>query len=290
MLACLFLAALVVVLAVCSAFLPVLVAFGVAALAAGAAVALAWWAGPGLLAHLLGAHQVEPSDEPRVHNLLDSLCLSVGVQKPRVLLIDVETPNVCSIGASSRSTSIVVTRGLVDMLSIVELEGALARELVQLKRGGVAGRTLVALAVGLLAGIVGAAGLRALGSCYGGEEREALADIEAVSVTRYPPALQDAIMKMSVAACDDGERSTSSKVGGQPELNGQPEENGQAAPASRRVPFGWRATNFLWMIRPICPSPPMPPPTAGTRFPERSGREGALARNARIRIEMLAEI
>ncbi len=266
-----FVLALAVVWAACAVLLPGLAALGVAVVVGAGAASAMWLAGPGLLLHLLRARPAEPSAEPRVHNLLDSLCLSVGVCKPRVMLIDAGAPNVCTIGTARRSIAVVVTKGFAGSLSLVEMEGALARELVQIRRGSVPGRTLVALAVGLPAGILGSAAYRALSNRYGGEERDAVADIEAVSITRYPPGLQSAIMKMSLAACPGDRRSAPSKP-------------------VRRAPLGWRATSFLWMLRPVCPFAATHPPTGGTPFLERTEDGDELARNARIRVEVLAEM
>lgn len=251
MLVALFAVVFAVIFAVGVAVVPVLSALAVAVLASAGLVAATWWFGPNLLANLLRAHKASSSDEPRVHNLLDSLCLTAGLEKPTVLLVDVDVPNVCVIGTARGSEAIVITRALIDLLELIEIEGALARALAYLKQGDVARDTLAALTVGFPAGITHL-GTGLVKHFAGGEEHEAAIDIAAISITRYPPGLQRAIMKMAVASVS------------------------QATP----WPLAWRATWFLWMIWPTVPPATVPGVDA----------QDALPRTAKMRIDVLAEL
>lgn len=177
------------------------------ALLLGAALLAWWWRTTA--ERVLRALGAEPADErhhARYHNLVDGLCLSFGVERPALHVIDTPALNAASVAGGGQA-GIVCTRGLLDRLDRVELEGALAHELARLRSGQAAAATA---AVGLVAlpslagdGSVGRP-LSGLGDALTpwrdrvlawvlGAERELEADRTAVEVTRYPPGLYHAL-------------------------------------------------------------------------------------------------
>jgi heat shock protein HtpX len=148
-----------------------------------------------LVLSLSHARPASPDDEPRYHNLVEGLCVSAGLAKPELYIIDDEAPNSFATGRSPAHAAIVVTSGLLQKLSRMELEGVLAHELSHIRSNDTLvtslGTALVALPLmpaGPLAG-------RLLGSLVGrGRERDA--DIGGVTLTRYPPGLAAALEKL----------------------------------------------------------------------------------------------
>lgn len=76
-----------------------------------------------------GAKKVERSQEPRLYNLLENLCISRGVPMPQLRVINTFSLNAYASGLSENKAVITVTRGLLDALSDDELEAVLAHEL-----------------------------------------------------------------------------------------------------------------------------------------------------------------
>ncbi|QGG95140.1 M48 family metalloprotease [Actinomarinicola tropica] len=187
----------------------------VGAVAGGAAVA--WWLA-GTSERVLQAVDAVPvpsGEQPRLRNLVDGLCATSGLPVPALSIIDVDAANSLAVGTSPDDTTLVLTRGLLDRLDRIELEGVVARELARVRRGEVALATLLvplgSIAPGLLA--------RFLPDRY-----DVRADIEAVGLTRYPPGLTRALEKTGTAsAVPHVPRSTShlwlddpSPTGGEP--------------------------------------------------------------------------
>ena len=141
------------------------------------------------------ARPVSIDDEPRYHNLVEGLCVSAGLPKPDLYVIDDDIPNSFATGRNPNHAAVVVTSGLLGRLSRMELEGVLAHELAHIRNHDTLvtglGTALVALPL-LPAGSLSASVLRALV----GRGRERDADISGVRLTRYPPGLAAALEKL----------------------------------------------------------------------------------------------
>jgi heat shock protein HtpX len=159
---------------------------------AGAAAALvSWQLHRSADAVVLKRTRSTPADErehARFHNLVEGLAVAAGVPKPSLHVVDDEAPNALALGRDARHAAVVVTTGLLDKLTRIELEGVLAHELSHIRHHDTAVSTLAAAVVGRVApGLVPSAV---------GERRETVADVTGVALTRYPPGLISALEKL----------------------------------------------------------------------------------------------
>lgn len=67
--------------------------------------------------------------EKKLWDALEGLCIGTGLPLPKVYVVETETPNAFSVGMVPERSSLVVTRGLLSLLSPRELEGVLAHEI-----------------------------------------------------------------------------------------------------------------------------------------------------------------
>jgi heat shock protein HtpX len=138
---------------------------------------------------------VSPDEEPRYHNLVEGLCVSAGLPKPDLYVIDDETPNSFATGRNPNHAAIVVTSGLLQKLSRMELEGVLAHELAHIRSHDTLVTGLGTALVALPLMPAGALCARLLSALVGrGRERDA--DLSGVRLTRYPPGLAAALEKL----------------------------------------------------------------------------------------------
>jgi heat shock protein HtpX len=100
------------------------------------------------------AHEVTPQEEPKLHEIVDRLCLLADMKKPRVGVAEIDVPNAFATGRSPSHAVICATRGIMTRLSDEELEAVLAHELSHVAHRDVAVMT-IASGVGMLAGLVG---------------------------------------------------------------------------------------------------------------------------------------
>jgi heat shock protein HtpX len=141
------------------------------------------------------ARPASVDDEPRYHNLVEGLCVSAGLAKPELYLIDDDAPNSFATGRNPDHAAIVVTTGLLQKLSRMELEGVLAHELSHIRSNDTLVTSLGTALVGLPLMFAGPLAARLLATFVGrGRERDA--DIGAARLTRYPPGLAAALEKL----------------------------------------------------------------------------------------------
>jgi heat shock protein HtpX len=183
------------------------------------------------------AREVTPEDEPRLHNIVEGLSIAAGVPKPRVHVVPEQALNAFATGRDPEHSSIAVTRGLLDSLNRVELEGVIGHELAHVvdrdilvgtvvatlagsvillsefftrafwwggmrgrrgsDRGGPAGAIL--LIVGLLLLILAPIFAQIIRFSVS-RQREFLADAQGALLTRYPPGLASALRKIGAAS------------------------------------------------------------------------------------------
>ncbi len=181
----------------------VVVALAVA-LWAGAVALVVVWAGvslwrwrtaSGQVLRALGAVPSRDADRPRVHNLVEGLCATMGLPQPALMVVDSPVANATTVGLDQASAVLVVTSSLESALSVVELEGVLAHELVHIKRLDCVVSTAAVACLAPLAavGLARAGTVRSLT----GNGREFSADLRAVGVVRYPPGLSGALDVLS---------------------------------------------------------------------------------------------
>lgn len=166
-----------------------LVGLVLAAAVAGGMVALLLSQADGYALGRVGAVPADPLVHARFHNLVEGLCAAAGLPKPSLhVLEDEDAPNALALGREPRTASLVVTSGLLEKLSRIELEGVVAHELTHVKSCDTHVSTIALATVGRVApGLVAKA--------VGGP-RESLADVTGVSLTRYPPGLISALEKL----------------------------------------------------------------------------------------------
>src|SRR2546426_2125349 len=201
------------------------------ALSIGGALA-SYFAGDRLILAQSQARELRPDEEQRLHNIVETLAIGLGIPTPRLYVIEDSAPNAFATGRDPQHASVVVTRGLLDKLDRTELEGVLAHEMSHVKnldtrlmlevavllgmvalladwilrtmwwgggrrdrrdRGGGAGILIViGLALAILAPIIAQLIQLAVS-----RQREYLADASGALLTRYPPGLASALRKIA---------------------------------------------------------------------------------------------
>lgn len=152
-----------------------------------------------LTSKLIGASSPGVSLHPRLSNMVDELCVRAGVSQPTVLMVNSDVADAVAFGRSPLAPSLAVTNGLVNSLSVVELEAVIARELSRVRSGDVKFDTLAVALIRLPLAPLGALGRRLVGWARG-DDRVVRDDLAGVGLTRYPPGLSSALSTMESQA------------------------------------------------------------------------------------------
>ncbi len=180
------------------------------------------------------AKPVKKEDYPYLYNVVEGLAMAAGLPKPRCYIIDDTAPNAFASGRNPENSVIVVTKGLLEKLNRIELEGVIAHEMSHIKNYDVLVQTLAVVMVGVVALLSDWilrsffwGGGRRRGKSRGGgsgaqilivvglvlailspivsqlirmaisRKREFLADANGALLTRYPPGLASALRKLA---------------------------------------------------------------------------------------------
>ena len=107
-----------------------LVSMVIAALLLAASVdALISGYGSRFVLRLADARPVDPGRDVDLVRVVETLCIGAGLPPPRIHVIESAAPNAFATGLSPTDASLVVTRGLLQLLDRRELEGVIAHEL-----------------------------------------------------------------------------------------------------------------------------------------------------------------
>ena len=109
-----------------------------------------FWFSDKLVLAMSRAKPISKEDNPELYRLVENLCIAAGLPLPRIYIIEDTSLNAFAAGRDPKHSVIVVTRGLLEKLERVELEGVIAHELSHIGNRD----TLLATAVVVLVGLV----------------------------------------------------------------------------------------------------------------------------------------
>jgi heat shock protein HtpX len=197
---------------------------------------IAYVAYQGIIDAATGARKVERSQEPKLCNLLENLCISRGLKMPALRIMETPALNAFATGLHEGQYSITVTRGLIETLNDDEVEAVLAHELTHIRNRDVRLLVIAVIFVGIFSfvgeivfrglwhsggtsrrrssssdrqgnqGLAIIVALAIIAIAYGlaivirfalSRRREYLADAGAVELTKNPDAMISALQKIS---------------------------------------------------------------------------------------------
>ena len=192
--------------------------------------AVAWFSHSAMINNATGSKPLERKENKRIYNLVENLCISTGMQMPKVNIIDDDSLNAFASGINKNSYTVSLSRGIINKLDDKELEAVIAHELTHIRNKDVRVLIRSIIFVGIFAFISetmfrsmrfgsisrgrkdgsGAAMLIAMLLAFIGyiiaslfrfalsRKREYLADAGSAELTRNPLALASALRKISV--------------------------------------------------------------------------------------------
>lgn len=192
---------------------------------------VAWFSHTSMIRSATGSIPLERKENKRVYNLVENLCISVGMKTPSIYIIEDESLNAFASGINTNTFAVSLSRGIIDKLNDEELEAVIAHELTHIrnrdvrlliisivfvgifaflsealfrslrfgslgKGGGKKGSAGAAILIAMVLAIVGYL-LASLFRFALSRKREYLADAGAAELTKHPLALASALRKVS---------------------------------------------------------------------------------------------
>jgi heat shock protein HtpX len=100
-------------------------------------VVIAYYFHQNMIDALTGGREIGRSDQPRLYDILENLCISRGITTPKLKVMESEAMNAFATGMNQKQYSITVTTGLLNRLDDPEVESVLGHELTHIRNGDV---------------------------------------------------------------------------------------------------------------------------------------------------------
>lgn len=188
-----------------------------------------YWYSDKMVLALTRAKPIEKRDNPELYRLVENLCITAGLPLLKIYILEESQPNAFAAGRDKNHAIVAVTRGLLQNLERVELEGVVAHELSHIGNKDMLLQTIIVILAGTVALLanfflrISFSGGRRSSRDSGGSvlaivgilaailapiaatlirlaisrKREFLADATAALLTRYPEGLARALEKIS---------------------------------------------------------------------------------------------
>src|SRR6266508_3197907 len=99
---------------------------------------------------MAGAHEVTREQEPQLHAMVEEVATLAGVPKPRVYVIDNESPNAFATGRNPQHAVVAVTTGIRRILSDRELRAVIGHEIGHVKNRDILTGSIAATIAGAI--------------------------------------------------------------------------------------------------------------------------------------------
>jgi heat shock protein HtpX len=114
-------------------------------------IVIAYYFHQGMIDALTGGHEVTRTENPRLYNILENLCISRGITMPKLKVMDTDALNAFATGMNQKQYSITVTTGLLNRLNDAEIESVLGHELTHIRNGDVRMMVIAVIIAGAIA-------------------------------------------------------------------------------------------------------------------------------------------
>jgi len=112
---------------------------------------VSYWYSDKIVLAMTGAKPIEKKDNPELYRIVENLCIAAGLPVPKIYIVDEDQPNAFATGRDKNHAVIAVTRGLLERLEKVELEGVIAHELAHIGNKDMLLQTITVTLVGFVA-------------------------------------------------------------------------------------------------------------------------------------------
>ncbi len=114
-------------------------------------IVIAYYFHQSMIDALTGGREVTRTENPRLYNILENLCISRGITMPKLKVMDTDALNAFATGMNQKQYSITVTTGLLNRLNDAEIESVLGHELTHIRNGDVRMMVIAVIIAGAIA-------------------------------------------------------------------------------------------------------------------------------------------
>ncbi len=103
-----------------------------------------YWSSDKLALRMTGAKEVTPEQEPRLHKIVDEAAAMAGMPKPKVAIMQNDSPNAFATGRNEKHATVAATTGIMRILDDRELLAVFGHEMGHIKNKDILVNAIVA--------------------------------------------------------------------------------------------------------------------------------------------------
>jgi heat shock protein HtpX len=130
---------------------------------------VAYWFSDKLALSMSGAKEVSREQAPELHAIVDEVAELAGVPKPKVYIIENESPNAFATGRNPSHAAVAATTGIMRILDRRELRAVIGHEIGHVKNRDILTASIAATIAGAISYLQT---MLMWGSLFGGRDRE----------------------------------------------------------------------------------------------------------------------
>ena len=110
----------------------------------------AYWSSDKLALRMAKAREVSMQEQPKLHSIVEEVAAQAGMPKPKVYVIESDTPNAFATGRNPKNAAVAVTTGIMRLLSERELRAVMGHEMGHVKNRDILISSIVATIAGAI--------------------------------------------------------------------------------------------------------------------------------------------
>lgn len=112
---------------------------------------IAYFINTSIINSATGSKPLSRKENKRIYNLVENLCMTQGMQMPKVNIIEDDSLNAFASGINKKTYTVTLTKGIINKLDDEELEGVIAHELSHIRNHDVRVLIISIVFVGIFA-------------------------------------------------------------------------------------------------------------------------------------------
>ena len=159
-----------------------------------------YWFSDKIALQATGAREVTPDQEPRLHGIVDQVAAMAGMPKPKVYVIQNDSPNAFATGRDQKHAAVAATTGIMRILDDRELTAVFGHELGHIRNRDILINAIVATVAGAITFIATMLQWSLIFGGFGGRDRNGgMLGVLAILATIILAPFAAAIIRMAVS-------------------------------------------------------------------------------------------
>ena len=112
-------------------------------------ITISYFFGSKMMLFYAGAKSISKEDAPKLYNTVENTAIMAGLPMPKLYIIESQALNAFATGYNPKNSAIAVTRGLMENLSPLELQGVIAHEMAHIGNRDIRLNMLIITGIGI---------------------------------------------------------------------------------------------------------------------------------------------